>query len=312
MFEEIVVGVNEGEGGLDALALAKNLGAPGATLNLAYVLGSGPYVGVGPAKEYAADASSRSIEEFERRRAVQILETARDRADLPRTGLALELYCLTALSVGRALHTLAEAQRADLIVLGSSRRRGLDRVLIGDDTRDGLNGAPAPVAVAPAGYAPHAHRIHTIGVGYDASPESLHAVQVARALAKQYGAKLSALTAVSTPTATFGPGRLALAEAIDALLRNARERIAALGDIEPHAAYGAASTELTTFSGSVDLLIVGSRGYGPVGRLVHGSTSTQLARTAHCPLLVVPRAGDTTEEQTPGSHSDTTTAGERR
>jgi len=44
------------------------------------------------------------------------------------------------------------------------------------------------------------------------------------------------------------------------------------------------------FSASVDLLVVGSRGYGPLGRLVHGSTSHRLARLARCPLLVLPRA----------------------
>ena len=41
------------------------------------------------------------------------------------------------------------------------------------------------------------------------------------------------MTAVSAPTASFGPGRPALSEAIDALLRNARERIGALGEVEP-------------------------------------------------------------------------------
>ena len=41
--------------------------------------------------------------------------------------------------------------------------------------------------------------------------------------------------------------------------------------------------------GSLDLLIVGSRGYGPIGRLIHGSTSQQLAHTARCPLLVLTR-----------------------
>jgi hypothetical protein len=38
------------------------------------------------------------------------------------------------------------------------------------------------------------------------------------------------------------------------------------------------------------LLVVGSRSYGPIGRLVHGSVSQQLARTARCPLLVLTRA----------------------
>jgi nucleotide-binding universal stress UspA family protein len=35
--------------------------------------------------------------------------------------------------------------------------------------------------------------------------------------------------------------------------------------------------------------VVGSRGYGPVKRLVLGSTSAYLQRHARCPLLVLPR-----------------------
>ena len=312
MFEEIVVGVDESEGGLDATALAKNLAAPGARLHLAHVLVGGPYLGVSHAKQYASDPSSHSIEEFERKRGGKILETARDRADLQRTGLELELHCLVAPSVGRGLHALAEAQDADLIVLGSSRRSGLDRVLVGDDTRAGLNGAPAPVAVAPMGYSQRAHSIRTIGVGYDGSPESRHAVAIAQALAEEHGARLCALTAISTPTASFGPGPRPLAEARAALLRNAHERIVALGDIEPHAAYGSAAEELTAFSSSLDLLIVGSRGYGPIGRLVHGSTSQHLARTARCPLLVLTRAGDDAQTKSSGRRSEATAGGEQR
>ncbi|MGP0033171.1 MAG: universal stress protein [Solirubrobacteraceae bacterium] len=50
------------------------------------------------------------------------------------------------------------------------------------------------------------------------------------------------------------------------------------------------------YSASLDLLILGSRSYGPLGRLVHGSTSQQLARTARCPLLVLTRAARESSE----------------
>jgi nucleotide-binding universal stress UspA family protein len=39
-------------------------------------------------------------------------------------------------------------------------------------------------------------------------------------------------------------------------------------------------------AGGYDLLVVGSRGHGPVGRLILGSVSTELARRAPCPVLV--------------------------
>jgi nucleotide-binding universal stress UspA family protein len=54
--------------------------------------------------------------------------------------------------------------------------------------------------------------------------------------------------------------------------------------------YGEPSEELAQFSEELDLLIVGSRSYGPVGRLFNGSTSNYLARRARCPLLVLPRS----------------------
>jgi nucleotide-binding universal stress UspA family protein len=49
-----------------------------------------------------------------------------------------------------------------------------------------------------------------------------------------------------------------------------------------HVRYGNIVDELTSYSVPLDLLIVGSRGYGPIGRLVHGSTSAHLARCARC------------------------------
>ena len=42
--------------------------------------------------------------------------------------------------------------------------------------------------------------------------------------------------------------------------------------MEGHAVYGLAGEELAAFGDQVDILVVGSRGYGPVKRLVLGST----------------------------------------
>jgi nucleotide-binding universal stress UspA family protein len=63
-----------------------------------------------------------------------------------------------------------------------------------------------------------------------------------------------------------------------------------LEGVHGQAIYGLPGEELARFGDAIDLLILGSRSYGPVGRMVHGSTSTHLARYAHCPLLILPRA----------------------
>jgi nucleotide-binding universal stress UspA family protein len=53
---------------------------------------------------------------------------------------------------------------------------------------------------------------------------------------------------------------------------------------------GEPADELAAVSTGLDLLICGSRGYGPVRSLVVGGVSWELAHRARCPLLVVPHA----------------------
>jgi nucleotide-binding universal stress UspA family protein len=192
-------------------------------------------------------------------------------------------------SVGRGLHELADAERADLLVVGSCRRGLLGRVMIGDDTSAALNGAPCAVAIAPYGYAERPSALEEVGVAYNASPESEDALAVARALAADSGARLSAFQAVMVPSYLAVPGAGAVVDSLPELVDEARARIAALGGVEPHAAYGVPAEELALYSASLDLLVMGSRGYGPFGRLMHGSTSRELGRTARCPLLVLTR-----------------------
>jgi nucleotide-binding universal stress UspA family protein len=221
----------------------------------------------------------------EEEHAEELLKQARDEA-----GVEADTRRRAASTVGRGLHELAEKVGADLLVIGSSRRGLLGRVLIGDDTRAALNGSPCAVAVAPAGYAGRPVVLREIGVGYDGSPESKHALGLARTLAAEEGTKLSAFEAVFFPARTYAAPAFPNQADIEELVDHAYERVAALEGVEPHAAYGEPAEELAVYSASLDLLVIGSRSYGPIGRLVHGSTAQKLARTARCPLLVLTRA----------------------
>ncbi len=285
MFKQIVSGVDEHHGD-DAVALARMLLDADGELTLAHVHRSDAHMQLEDRERFAA---------AERERSRRVLETVRDRA-----GVDAGLRWRGSDSVGRGLHELCEALAADLLVVGSSRGALVGRLRMPDDTRAALDGAPCAVAIAPVGLAGEPRELHEIGVGYDASPESEHALAVARTLAAQAGAKLSAFEAVAFPSSAFGSGRPLLRSAIDALVDGARERIAGLRGVEPRAAYGEPAEELSIYSAGLDLLVIGARGYGPVGRLIHGSTSRELTRSARCSLLVLPRAGREATERPAG------------
>ena len=283
MFSKVLVGVDDGEGGRDAIALAQVLAAQGSELTLAQV-----YQG----DSDPSRASSPDYEAAQHERIHKLLEKLSEE-----TGVEAQLRWHGSPSVGRGLHELAELTGADLLVIGSSRRGLLGRILIGDDTRAALNGAPCAVAIAPAGYSREDVVMREVGVGYDGSPESEGALALARIVAAEHHTKLSAFQVIFAPAYLYlgylGTAAPVEADSIQREVDEARERIAALGGVEPHSAYGDPVEELTLYSASLDLLVVGSRGYGPLGRLVYGGVAQRLARTARCPLLILTRSSRT-------------------
>ena len=273
MFENVVVGIGDSEGGRDAIALAQQLLTGDADLTLAHVYAGDPYVYRGVSAEF---------EESERRQDIERLSHARDEARV-----RASVRWRRASSVGHGLHELCKDIGADLLVVGASRRRGLPKLLRGDDARSALNDAPCAVAIAPAGYGRDPVRIRKIGTAYDGSPESKHALQVARDLAAARGGKISALDAVYLPTSALY--MTIPDDEVEELLEAARDDLAALGGLEPHAAYGNPVERLTLYSASVDLLVIGSHHDGPSPTLLHTSTARELARTTYCPLLALMR-----------------------
>jgi nucleotide-binding universal stress UspA family protein len=263
MFKRVVVGVDGQVGGRDAIALARQLVDSDGVLTLANVW------------------SGDGAELLERERAAANIDA--------------QLVSAEGDSVGAGLHEVAEYLDADLLVVGSSRRALVERVWLGGVTRAALHDATCPVAVAPSGYARRPHRMREVGVGYTGSPESQRALAAGRRLAAEAGAKLSLIEVISqaprdTMEAFYNP-----AVSIKRALRRTEERLGKLGGVTPHAVFGAPAEELTLFSGSIDLLIIGSRSQGPRGRLLLGHTSLSVARSVRCPLLVLPRSTDSGE-----------------
>ena len=273
MFTNILIGVDGRQGGRDAIELGRQLAAPGATLTLGHVCT--PILGRG-----AVEALP-----WQRAEAQRLLEHERELAAVD-AHLAVRDPC----PVGPGLHQLAEQQQADLLAIGSTRHALLGRVLMGDDCRAALNGAPCAIAIAPRGYALAPHRIERVGVGYDGSPESERALSAAHDLASEAGAPVTVLWVVSLQDVRTE--RRAPADwpgAIEDLIDRHAELLAGLRDVRGRVAYGGPGEELVRLGDDVDLLIVGSRDHGPIGLLVHGSVSRYLVGHATCPLLVLPR-----------------------
>ena len=88
-------------------------------------------------------------------------------------------------SPAAALHDLADAEDFDLVVLGSTHRGRIGRVLAGTTATHLLHGAPCAVAVAPRGYRrdDDAASIRRIGVAYADTPAAHEALHVAHGLA---------------------------------------------------------------------------------------------------------------------------------
>lgn len=277
MFKNVLVGVDGRPNGRDAIALASHLTDPDGKLTLAHVH-SGDL--------RPSHAISPGLVREERDASHTLLEQERAAAEV-----SAELVSVVAMSPGRGLHEQAEEQGCDLLVVGSCSHGAFGRAMLGDDTRGALNGAPCAVAIAPLGYAEHSTPIAKIGVAYNASPESEAALTMAHSLAAANRASVHALEVVMIPTVAYG-GMMApvYGEGLDTMLQEADSRMKELPDVDGRAVYGLAGEELAAFGDAVDLLIVGSRGYGPVKRLVIGSTSEYLQRHARCSLLVLPRA----------------------
>jgi nucleotide-binding universal stress UspA family protein len=184
-------------------------------------------------------------------------------------------------------------------------------VLLGDDTRGALDGVSSALAVAPRGYAHSDARLRRVGVGYDGSAESEHALELARAFADRDGAEVTVLQVVTfhevgghQPSAYEG-----WPVAIDREVDRCTERLAAIDGVSATVAYGAPGEELVALAKGLDLLIVGSRGYGPVRRLLHGSVSRYLVSHAPCPVLVLARASSTPDGHAPAAEGDAVIVG---
>lgn len=174
-------------------------------------------------------------------------------AQLARLADGGRTICRPGPSPVRVLHEAAEELGAQLIVVGSSHRGPAGRVVPGGVGERLLHGSPCPVAIAPRDYAERPPQ--RVGVALAGGPESALVLEYAR---------------------HFDPRELivyTVGEGADP----APGTVHLQGDV---------ATELARVSAELDLLIIGSRGYGRLRARLAGGVGNELAHTARCPLIV--------------------------
>jgi nucleotide-binding universal stress UspA family protein len=291
----ILVGYDAGRG--DRAPLEFGLAAAsftGAPLIVAVVHGGagGPgRVDAGVVEEPLEEAVGESLD--------RLAEELRER------GVSADCRVLTGTSAARALHEAAEELGAGLLVVGSTLRGGIGRVLPGSTAQRLMHGAPCPIAVVPRAWQ-QGGGLRTIGVGYVDTAEGHIALENALVLARRSGAKLRVLSAAKEGhvNESYGGGDpltpATRYEELASVLRVEAEQAVEAAtsgesdvEIEPDVSVGEPADFLIAASEQLDLLICGSRGYGPARAVLLGGVSRRVVSEARCPVIVLARGVET-------------------
>lgn len=206
-----------------------------------------------------------------------------------------------------AREILAEAESADMIVMGTHGRSGFERLVLGSVTERVLRKATCSVLTIPVSAPPAAEalpvRFHRIVAAVDFSDVSMYALRHAALLAAEVDARLTVMHVIEAPE------RLALwidrdgatsrvrewTEAAQLRLRSAvPDAVREYAHVVQRVETGCAYREILRVADDqqADLIVLGAHGRGVVDSMFVGSTAQHVVRTAACPVLTVrQRAG---------------------
>ena len=208
-----------------------------------------------------------------------------------------EFHRLVETSPPAGLTKIAERVGSDLMIVGSSRRGPIGRVLLGDVGARLAAGAPCPVAVVPRGWGQaEKSGFAQIGVAFNGTVDAEEALRCGSELARDFKASLRVIGVVPRVInpGTIGDGETGYQKHLnDEMEKGLKSAVNMTGvaEAETRVRAGYAADEIADESSTLDLLILGSRSYGPVRRVLLGGTSLRVARSAAGPVIVVPKSG---------------------
>lgn len=284
----LIIGFENTDQGSDALVLGAQL---------AHAFGARPLVVRAVAAPERVLTAPELMDSLQAMVAGQLEDPVAQLADLEAEG-----ETVASTSAARALYELAEDASAIAVVVGSSDRGLLGRLVPGSTAERLLHGSPCPVAVAARGYAADEIRPLRVAVAYDDSAEAALALRAATTIAQRSNSTLTLLTVVPPTSAYYAPAAgvtIPYAELERGEERQAREKLdrgieRVSPDLPAHGQllHGSPGQALIDVSGDFDLIVVGSRAYGPLRRTMLGSTSRRLFNGSSCSVLAVPRGSE--------------------
>jgi nucleotide-binding universal stress UspA family protein len=204
-----------------------------------------------------------------------------------------------------ALHDLAVERGASLLAVGLTEHEGLDRLLAGSVPASLLHGSPCPILTVPADA--RAEPPKRIAVAFDGSAEAKRALDTAVRLAAALGGEVILLACFESPAlaaSALGGGlefEADLQQAFNRVVEDAAAGVSGVPASTRILAGGAAHEIAEASKDGVDLLVAGSRGFGPLRSVIVGSVSRHLVDHAACPVLVIPRSAEADVDREPAS-----------
>jgi nucleotide-binding universal stress UspA family protein len=193
--------------------------------------------------------------------------------------------------------SFAQAQKTDLIVMGTHGRRGYDRLVLGSVTNRVMRRTPCPVLAVckpphdsmAAGEEPgHVHHLSRILFCTDFSENSERALSYAISATAEYDAELTLLHVLEDV-----PSPAKMAEAIATATQQLDKLIPPEGrktvKIKTVVRIGKPYRQIIQLAldTQVDMVVMGVRGRGALDLAVFGSTTYRVLQLGPCPVLAV-------------------------
>jgi nucleotide-binding universal stress UspA family protein len=189
---------------------------------------------------------------------------------------------------------MAQEIGSDLIAMGTHGIMGVRRLLAGSVAIAVLRGAHRPVLALRSGAKPReTGEIRVIIHPTDFSADSELALQVARSLARDHGARLILLYVAPFPVGAHAAMTAALDVIDDSDGLEAARDVADGPDlkypVETWFARGEAPDEIVRVANEVgcDLIVMGTHGRTGLGRLLLGNTAESVLPEASCPVIIL-------------------------